>query len=201
MLFIEEIHMNNMVAIICSKMHNFKKFFNKSLKKMFTESCVMFFSPSRAVLSAILRDEYLTSAVRTKEGDKAGSNQPPSLVLTAEVKYVNISKAIWRMLRTPSCLSYRVEESWYRELSQVCHSVRVYVLMLMLLPVNRLSVLFGALGSFWGKNSEGKGKGGLSLSPVPRSTKGLFTGYLCLCASENQALEVFCPARKSSCPG
>ena len=36
---------------------------------MLTESCVMFFSPSRAVLSAILRDEYLTSAVRTKEGD------------------------------------------------------------------------------------------------------------------------------------
>ena len=29
----------------------------------------MFFSPSRAVLSAILRDEYLTSAVRAKEGD------------------------------------------------------------------------------------------------------------------------------------
>ena len=45
---------------------------------MLTESCVMFFSPSRAVLSAILRDEYLTSAVRTKEGDKAGSNQPPA---------------------------------------------------------------------------------------------------------------------------
>ena len=39
----------------------------------------MLFSPSRAVLSAILRDEYLTSArVRTKEGDKAGSNQPPA---------------------------------------------------------------------------------------------------------------------------
>ena len=38
----------------------------------------MFFSPSRAVLSAILRDECLTSAVRTKEGDKAGSNQPPA---------------------------------------------------------------------------------------------------------------------------
>ena len=37
-----------------------------------------FFSPARAVLSAILRDEYLTSAVRTKEGDKAGSNQPPA---------------------------------------------------------------------------------------------------------------------------
>ena len=30
----------------------------------------MFFSPFRAVLSAILRDEHLTSAVRTKEGDK-----------------------------------------------------------------------------------------------------------------------------------
>ena len=45
---------------------------------MLTESCLMFFSPSGAVLSAILRDEYLTSAVRTKEGDKAGSNQPPA---------------------------------------------------------------------------------------------------------------------------
>ena len=38
----------------------------------------MFFSPSRAVLSAILQDEYLTSAVRTKQGDKAGSNQLPA---------------------------------------------------------------------------------------------------------------------------
>ena len=38
----------------------------------------MFFSPSRNVLSAILRDEYLTSEVRTKEGDKAGSNQSPA---------------------------------------------------------------------------------------------------------------------------
>ena len=34
---------------------------------MLTESCVMFFSPSRAALSAILRDEYLTSAVRSKK--------------------------------------------------------------------------------------------------------------------------------------
>ena len=42
---------------------------------MLNESCVMFFSPSRAVLSAILRDEYLTLEVGTKE------------VLTAEVKY------------------------------------------------------------------------------------------------------------------
>ena len=30
---------------------------------MLTESCVMFFSPSRAALSAILRDEYLTPEV------------------------------------------------------------------------------------------------------------------------------------------
>jgi len=36
----------------------------------------MFFASSRAVLSAILRDDYLTSAVRTNKGDKAGSNQP-----------------------------------------------------------------------------------------------------------------------------
>ena len=39
----------------------------------------MFFSLSLAVLRALLRDEYLTSVVRTKEGDKAGSNQPPAL--------------------------------------------------------------------------------------------------------------------------
>ena len=44
---------------------------------MLTEPCVMFFLLSRAVLSTILPDKYLTSAVRTKEGDKAGSNQPP----------------------------------------------------------------------------------------------------------------------------
>ena len=43
---------------------------------MLTESCVMFFSPSHAVLSAILQDEYLTAVVRTKEGDKAGNKQP-----------------------------------------------------------------------------------------------------------------------------
>ena len=75
MLFIEEIHMNNTVAIIC-----------------FTESCVMFFSPSRAVLSAILRDEYLTSAVRTKEGDLS-----PSLVClwsTIE-KYHNVRSSTY----------------------------------------------------------------------------------------------------------
>ena len=52
--------MNNTVAIICSKMQNLKQI----LKKMLTESCVMFFSPSHAALSAILRDEYLASAVR-----------------------------------------------------------------------------------------------------------------------------------------
>ena len=44
---------------------------------MLTETCVMSFLPSHAVLSAILRDEYLTSVVRTKEGDKASSKQPP----------------------------------------------------------------------------------------------------------------------------
>ena len=78
MLFIEEIHMNNTVAIICSKMRNLNKFFNKSLKKMLTESCVMFSFAVPCCLSAILRDEYLPSVVRTKEGDKTGSNQPPA---------------------------------------------------------------------------------------------------------------------------
>ena len=43
MLFIEEIHMNNTVAIICSKMQNLEQIVNESLKKMLTESCVMFF--------------------------------------------------------------------------------------------------------------------------------------------------------------
>ena len=44
---------------------------------MLTESCVMFFSPSRAVLSAILQDEYLTSAVRTIKKEK----YPRTLIL------------------------------------------------------------------------------------------------------------------------
>ena len=34
--------------------------------------------PAHAVLSAISRDEFLNLAIRTKEGDKAGSNQPPA---------------------------------------------------------------------------------------------------------------------------
>ena len=51
---------------------------------MLTESCVMILSPSRAVLSAILRDEYLTSAVRTKEGDKAGSKLPSQRIATKQ---------------------------------------------------------------------------------------------------------------------
>ena len=55
--------MNDTVAIVCSKMLNLEKILNESLKKMLTESCVMFFSPSRAVLSVILRDEYLTRGV------------------------------------------------------------------------------------------------------------------------------------------
>ena len=45
---------------------------------MLTKSCVRFFSPSRAALIPILRDEYLTSAIRTKKGEKPGSNQPPA---------------------------------------------------------------------------------------------------------------------------
>ena len=35
---------------------------------MLTESCVMFFWLSCAVLSAILQDEYLTWAIRTEGG-------------------------------------------------------------------------------------------------------------------------------------
>lgn len=38
----------------------------------------MFFLPSQAVLSAILLNEYSTSVAKTKEADKAGSNQLPA---------------------------------------------------------------------------------------------------------------------------
>ena len=41
---------------------------------MLTESCVMFLSPSRAVLTAILRDECLTSAAR--DGEKIMTHVP-----------------------------------------------------------------------------------------------------------------------------
>ena len=34
--------------------------------------------PAHVVLSAISRDEFLNLAIRTKEGDKTGSNQPPA---------------------------------------------------------------------------------------------------------------------------
>ena len=48
---------------------------------MLTESCVVFFCfcfvPFCPVLSALLREEYLTSVARTKQGDMAGSNQQP----------------------------------------------------------------------------------------------------------------------------
>ena len=70
--------MNNTVAIICSKMQNLKHIFQSKFEENVNWVMCHVFSPSRAVLSAILRDEYLTSAVRTREGDKAGSNQPPA---------------------------------------------------------------------------------------------------------------------------
>ena len=45
-----------------------------------TESLPYFFSPACAVLSAILRDEYLTSRrlELKKETIEAGNNQPPA---------------------------------------------------------------------------------------------------------------------------
>ena len=53
------------------------------------ESCVMFFSPSRAVLNAILRDEYLTSAARTKEGDSFfSSNRRGQIFISENIAYI-----------------------------------------------------------------------------------------------------------------
>ena len=49
----------------------------------------MFFSPSRAVLNAILRDEYLTSAVRTKEGDSFfSSNRRGQIFISENIAYI-----------------------------------------------------------------------------------------------------------------
>ena len=57
---------------------------------MLTEPCVMFFSPCGAVLSAILRDEYLTSAVRTKEGDSFFSsyNRRGQIFISENIAYI-----------------------------------------------------------------------------------------------------------------
>ena len=60
LLFIEEIHMNNTVAIICSKMQNLKQIFQEKFEENANWVMWHVFSPSRAVLSSILRDEYLT---------------------------------------------------------------------------------------------------------------------------------------------
>ena len=77
-----------------------------------------FFSPARAVLSAILREEYLTSAVRTEEGDKAGSNQPPArdlvhfkLQLTPDFLISYLENTSCRSTRCRSPYLRRVESS------------------------------------------------------------------------------------------
>ena len=49
---------------------------------MLTEPCVMFFSPCGAVLSAILRDEYLTSAVTELKKDTLSLSFSLSLSLS-----------------------------------------------------------------------------------------------------------------------
>ena len=149
LLFIEEIHMNNTVAIICSKMQNLEQILNESLKKMLTESCVMFFSPSRAVLSAIFRNEYLTSAVRTKELDKPGSNQPP---VSDPVQF--------KLELTPNCLISYLENTSSR-------STR-YVSMLHL---NESSIL----PKFLEKSDPEVARPAFSTWPVQKiSTKGIW---------------------------
>ena len=69
LLFIKEIHMNNTVAMICSKLQNLKQMFQLKFEENVNwVMCHVFFAVP-CCFSAILRDEYLTSAVRTKEGD------------------------------------------------------------------------------------------------------------------------------------
>ena len=141
--------MNNTVAIVCSKMQNLEQILNESLKKTLTESCVMFFSPSRAVLSVIFRNEYLTSAVRTKELDKAGSNQPP---VSDPVQF--------KLELTPNCLISYLENTSSR-------STR-YVSMLHL---NESSIL----PKFLEKSDPEVARPAFSTWPVQKiSTKGIW---------------------------
>ena len=72
-----------------------------------------FFSPARAVLSAILREEYLTSAVRTEEGDKAGSNQPPARDLV-HFKLQLTPDFLISYLENTSCRSTRCRSPYLR---------------------------------------------------------------------------------------
>ena len=73
-----------------------------------------FFSPARAVFSAILRDEYLTSAVRTKEGDKVGSNQPPTRDLV-HFKLQLTPDFLISYLENTSCRSTRCRSPYLRQ--------------------------------------------------------------------------------------
>ena len=72
-----------------------------------------FFSPARAVLSAILREEYLTSAVRTEEGDKVGSNQPPARDLV-HFKLQLTPDFLISYLENTSCRSTRCRSPYLR---------------------------------------------------------------------------------------
>ena len=72
-----------------------------------------FFSPARVVLSAILREEYLTSAVRTEEGDKAGSNQPPARDLV-HFKLQLTPDFLISYLENTSCRSTRCRSPYLR---------------------------------------------------------------------------------------
>ena len=72
-----------------------------------------FFSPARAVLSVILREEYLTSAVRTEEGDKAGSNQPPARDLV-HFKLQLTPDFLISYLENTSCRSTRCRSPYLR---------------------------------------------------------------------------------------
>ena len=104
----------------------------------------MFFSPCRAVLSAIFRNEYLTSAVRTKELDKAGSNQPPvsdpvqfKLELTPNylISYLeNTDSRSTRMICIHAlkafevCASIQIHQSAYHDQTNIPARGRVVVL-------------------------------------------------------------------------
>ena len=77
LFFIEEIEINNPNAILLQNA-DFDAYVSiEAWKKMLTESCVPFLSPSCAVLNVILWDEYFTLAVGSKEGDKTSSSWLP----------------------------------------------------------------------------------------------------------------------------
>ena len=112
---------------------------------MLTESCVMFSFAAPCCLSAILRDEYLPSVVRTKEGDKTGSNQPPAEVARPTFSTWPVEKSKPKAFEV--CASIQNHQLAYRDQKNIPVRGTVVVLncqrsrMLCIVDLNRRAYL------------------------------------------------------------